>query len=72
VDSLAATSQVKGEDFEYGLLLEVVKRSMDILRHKSIMIFAESKKTVDRICEVLHKAEIKNLPYYQDTGAQGR
>jgi hypothetical protein len=32
------------------------------------MIFAESKQTVNKICEILHKAEIKNLPYYQDTG----
>ena len=46
------------------LLVEVVKRSMEVLRHQSLMIFAESKKTVDKICEVLHKADIKNLPYY--------
>jgi len=45
---------------------------MDVLRHKSIMVFAESKKTVDRLCEALLKAGIKNLPYYQDTGMQGR
>ena len=24
------------------------------------------------MCEVLQKAEVKNLPYYQDTGMQGR
>jgi len=54
------------------LLVDVVKRSLDVLRHKSIMIFADSKQTVNKICEILHKAEIKNLPYYQDTGMQGR
>lgn len=53
-------------------MVDVVKRSMDVLRHESIMIFAESKKSVDKICEVLQKAQVKNLPYYQDTGMQGR
>ncbi len=60
------------EDYELNLLVDVVKRSIEVLRHRSLMIFAESKKSVDRICEVLQKAEIKNLPYYQDTGMQGR
>jgi len=60
------------EDYELNLLVDVVKRSLEVLRHRSLMIFAESKKQVDRICEVLQKAEIKNLPYYQDTGMQGR
>jgi hypothetical protein len=32
------------------------------------MIFAESKKMIDKICEILQKAEIKSLPYYLDTG----
>lgn len=56
------------EDYELNLLVDVVKRSLEVLRHQNLMIFAESKKQVDRICEVLQKAEIKNLPYYQDTG----
>jgi superfamily II DNA helicase RecQ len=56
------------EEYELNLLVDVVKRSIEILKHESLMIFAESKKQVDRICEVLQKAEIKNLPYYQDTG----
>ncbi len=56
------------DDYELNLLVDVVKRSLEVLRHRSLMIFAESKKQVDRICEVLQKAEIKNLPYYQDTG----
>ena len=60
------------DEYDLNLLVDVVKRSLDVLRHKSIMIFAESKKSVDKICEILQKAEIKNLPYYQDTGMQGR
>ena len=36
------------------------------------MIFAESKKTVDRICEVFMQNELKNLPYYQEIGLNGR
>ena len=36
------------------------------------MIFAESKKTVDKISEILRVNEIKNLPYYTDIGVQGR
>jgi hypothetical protein len=52
------------EDYDLNLLVDVVKRSLDVLRHKSLMIFADSKKNVDKICEILQKAEIKNLPYY--------
>ena len=52
------------EDYELNLLVDVVKRSLEVLKHQSLMVFAESKKQVDRICEVLQKAEIKNLPYY--------
>ena len=46
------------------MLVDTVKRSLDIQKQKSIMIFAESKKSVDRICEALRHSEIKNLPYY--------
>jgi superfamily II DNA/RNA helicase len=66
------SSQFADEEYEFNLLVDVVRRSIDVLRHKSIMIFAESKKSIDKICEVLYKADIKNLPYYQDTGMQGR
>jgi hypothetical protein len=41
------------EEYELNLLVDVVKRSIEILKHESLMIFAESKKQVDRICEVL-------------------
>jgi len=60
------------EDYDLNLLVDVVKRSLDVLRHRSLLIFADSKKNVDRICELLQKAEVKNLPFYQDTGIQGR
>lgn len=57
-------NSIVSDDHEINLLVECVKRSMDLLRNESIMIFAESKKTIDKICEALRKAEIKNLPYY--------
>lgn len=60
------------EEYDLNLLVDIVKRSLEVLRHKSIMIFGESKKTIDKICEILQKAEIKSLPYYLDTGIQGR
>ena len=56
------------EEYDLNLLVDIVKRSLEVLRHKSIMIFAESKKIIDKICEILQKAEIKSLPYYLDTG----
>jgi superfamily II DNA/RNA helicase len=66
--SSTTTTSSLSDEYEMNLLIDVVKRSLDVLRHRSIMIFAESKRTVDRVCEVLQKADIKNLPYYQDTG----
>ena len=62
------TKSKMSEEFDLNLLVDIVKRSLDVLRHKSIMIFAESKKMIDKICEILQKAEIKSLPYYLDTG----
>lgn len=70
--SAVPTVSQYSDDYELNLLVDMVVRSLEVYRHKSIMIFAESKKTIDRICEVLHKADLKNLPYYQDTGMQGR
>ena len=66
------TQSKLNSEYDVNLLIDVVKRSLDVLRHKSLIIFCESKKTVDKICEALQKAEIKNLPYYQDAGMQGR
>ena len=60
------------DDFELNMLVDIVKHSLEVQKNKSIMVFADNKKQVDRICEILHKAEIKNLPYYQDIGVQGR
>lgn len=36
------------------------------------MIFAETKKTIDKICDALREADIKSLPYYNDIPVQGR
>ena len=36
------------------------------------MVFAETKKSIDRICDALRQAEIKSLPYYTDITVQGR
>lgn len=48
------------------LLQKVVTDSLDNKGHKSIMIFAETKSKVDKICEMLKTAKIPNLPYYSD------
>lgn len=50
------------EQRELDLLIEVIKQS----KSKSIMVFAETKKSVDKICDALRQAEIKSLPYYPD------
>lgn len=60
------------ETWELNLLTNVVKKSLEERKSKSIIIFAESKKAIDRICEALRQAEIKSLPYYQDIAVQGR
>lgn len=64
VEKLVAANSYVSEDNEINILVDVVKRSLTLLRNESIMIFAESKKTIDKICDALRKAEIKNLPYY--------
>lgn len=60
------------EEQEINFLVDIVSKSIIEKDNQAIMVFAESKKTVDKICEALRKAEIKNLPYYQDVGVQGR
>ena len=74
VEELAATqaTQAIGDEYDVNFLIDTVKRSLTLLRNQSIMIFAESKRSVDKISDALRKAEIKNLPYYQDIGVQGR
>ena len=54
------------------ILVEVVKKSLDERKSKSILIFAETKRSIDRICDALRLAEIKSLPYYPDIAVQGR
>ena len=39
---------------------------------KSIMVFAENKRSVDKVCEALREAEIKSLPFYADLSVFGR
>ena len=35
-------------------------------------MFAENKKSIDKICAAFQKSEIKSLPYYPDIAVQGR
>ena len=52
------------EQKELDLLIEIVKKSL--AQNKQLMVFAESKKTVDKICEAFRLSEVKSLPYYSD------
>jgi superfamily II DNA/RNA helicase len=61
-------SRLSQDQRELDLLIEVIKSS----KSKSIMVFAETKKSVDKICDALRQAEIKSLPYYPDIAVQGR
>lgn len=36
------------------------------------MIFTDSKKTCEKLAEILKKAEIKNLPFHNGLGLQTR
>jgi ERCC4-related helicase len=60
------------EKLELDILIDIIRNSMEKRNTKSILVFAESKKTVDKICEALRVAEIKSLPYYPDIAVQGR
>jgi len=60
------------EKKELDILVNVIRKSIDERKSKSILVFAESKKTIDKICEALRLAEIKSLPYYPDIAVQGR
>ena len=57
---------------ELDLLINVIKNSLEKRQTKSIMVFAETKKSIDKICDALRQAEIKSLPYYTDITVQGR
>ena len=60
------------ENKELEILVNVIRKSIDERKSKSILVFAESKKMIDKICEALRLAEIKSLPYYPDIAVQGR
>lgn len=60
------------EHHELDILIDCIKNSIENRNSKSIMVFAETKKSIDRICEALRQAEIKSLPYYTDITVQGR
>ena len=66
------SSYIPDEAQELGLLVNIVRQSLEDRKDKSIIIFAENRKTVDKICEVLMQAEIKSMPYYADIHPQGR
>jgi superfamily II DNA/RNA helicase len=44
----------------------VVKKSLEQRKTKQMIVFAETKKTMEKICDVLRESEIKSLPYHQD------
>ena len=77
VEDAASRTNVSGNDLftdkkELDLLIEIIKKSMNERGSKSIIVFAESKKSIDKICEALRQAEIKSLPFYPDIAVQGR
>jgi len=47
------SSYIPDEAQELGLLVNIVRQSLEDRKDKSIIIFAENRKTVDKICEVL-------------------
>ena len=53
------------EEKEIDLLVDITKRSLD--EHKSILVFADSKRSIDKICDAFREANIKSLPYYSGT-----
>ena len=72
VDDAIESMDDSSDDKELDILVEVIKKSQDERKSKSILIFAETKKSIDRICDALRHAEIKSLPYYPDIAVQGR
>ena len=61
-----ASQDTSDEQKELDLLIDIIKRSQSMGIDKQIMIFAETKKTIDKICDALIKADMKSLPYYPD------
>ena len=59
-------SDISDSERELEILVQIVKKSIEEKDRKSIIIFAESKKVIDKICEALKDEEIKSLPYTSD------
>jgi ATP-dependent RNA helicase DeaD len=57
---------------ELNLLIDVLKKSLVERNSKSIIVFCDTKKSVDKVCDALQKAEIKSLSYYHEISMQGR
>ena len=70
VDQICTDENVSQDIQELELLIKVVSDSLASSRQ--IIIFCESKKVVDRVCDALRQAEIKNMPYYSDLPVQGK
>ena len=71
-DSLESLDAQTIDKLELEILIDIIRKSIEKRKSKSILVFAESKKTIDKICEALRVAEIKSLPYYPDIAVQGR
>jgi superfamily II DNA/RNA helicase len=54
------------EKSELDLLVSILRKSLNENKRKSIIVFADSKKMVDKICEFLREREIKSLCYYPE------
>ena len=67
-DDREATDEQK----ELDILIRIIRRSIEEKDRKSIIVFAESKKIIDKVCEALKEVEIKSLPYTSDIPVQGR
>jgi len=65
-------SDATDEQKELDILIQIIRKSIEEKDRKSIIVFAESKKIIDKICEALKEVEIKSLPYTSDIPVQGR
>ena len=61
VDNIGQLDSEAIEKLELDILIDIIRNSISKRNSKSILIFAESKKTIDKVCEALREAEIKSL-----------
>jgi superfamily II DNA/RNA helicase len=54
------------------VLLDQVEAIREEDSDAKMIIFAESKRTVDKICGELRQLQIPSLPFYESMGAQSR